>query len=608
MTTIIINEKVTFQAENSTLTSLNGAKVSMLKLDHLESTVLNLLVENAGQLISYEEFLSNWRSSEATENSLSRVVSLLRKKLKQTGLTENVIINTSKKGYTFVAEIELTQEVKPQHRKATTPNTLSETHDSNLPFQPFYRQIVLTIAATLLLASLVYIWVLTETETPMVNIEETSYVELLSDTDIKIELNYNQLTDKIAYSKKAYDAKFWQIEILNRWNGESQQIKEDNKNVGKPAWLNESNLVYRLYDEANCEIKKATLDLNSEHISSIKLFPCNPNSYASALAKFGDSKLLITDAELNNTASSLFIGDLQTGQVDKVDIDHGGGAGFYNVITTPNSELVALLSSSDGTKFKIQLVDSNNEWQTIWMEELKANNFSVGWDGVSLSFRNDKGGITVVSFDGNDEVKRANIPTLSPTRNISSTSKGLIMTSGEFRSQDLSFFDSKTNEATTFTLGSSAKNRLAAFFNEQLIIYVSNKTGINQIWSYNTQTKESNKLSAFTDSKAIRALAIDAESQLIAIQVGNNIELFAITGERELSKIKTSVKGQNPEFFDHQLVFTKYDGEDSSIAAISLDSFTETPLKIAGAFFAKKSDKHLFYSKRYLPGIWQYNS
>lgn len=590
MAAFLLNNEVKYNTSNSTLFSLNQVENSV-QLDYLESIVLELLINNKNQLVMYKEFLSNWRSSEVSENSLSRVISLVRKKLKYVGLSENVIINTAKKGYTFVADVKY-------------ENLEVVVSEKKFKFKPT-KPIVFTVLAVFLIL-MTEVINLKSKNSDLVNISSTSYVELLSNKNIKIELAYHDKTHNIAYTTKSVGQKFWFIEVLNKTDGQIWQIKEPNKNLGKPVWLNDSELAYRLYDETSCSIKKVNFKSSQQESSSIKLFPCNPNSYASALAKLGNNKLLITDAELNNTASSLFIGDLNTGQIKKIDIAHGGGAGFYNAITTQNSSLVALLSSYNGVSFKIQLFDSKS-WALIWEESLNIANLSVGWNGSLLSFKNNWGGISIVEFDSNKEKNRKVIPTITPTYNVSTANSGILFTSGEFFSQELTYFDEKSAQVVNLTPASTSTNDNAVFYDDELIIYVSNKTGINQVWSYNIKTKYSKQLSKFIKHKKINNLATDANNELLAIQVNSEIELFSLSDDKELSRPILSFPGFNPEFFSDQLVFTNYDGESSNISGISIVDNNKSDINIKGGFVSKTTNGLLLYSKRYLPGIWRYN-
>ena len=289
-----------------------------------------------------------------------------------------------------------------------------------------------------------------------------------------------------------------------------------------------------------------------------------------------------------------------------MNIDNGGGYGFYNVLTALDTPLVALLSSSDGNIYKIQLLDSANNWELVWEEQLRTTNFSVGWDGSSLSYRNENGGISVVSFDGRNEIRRANIHTLRPTRNISSVPNGLMMISGEIMGTELSYVDLKTDRLVNFTKENSAKNNLPEFYGNDLVAYVSNKTGINQVWLYNTGTEETTQLSSFKINKKISSLKINNKNQLVAIQVENTVELYSLLENNTLSPYLLKIKGMNPEFYQDMLIYAAYDDSSSVIEAISLRDYEKAPLIIDGGFVAKHAGEKLFYSSLYLPGIWLY--
>lgn len=592
-----INKEIIYDPRNSSLSPLLSEGAPDFKLDYLESIALDLLISKENQLVKYEEFFSNWRSSEVTENSLSRVISMLRKKLKQAGLTDSVIINTAKKGYTLVALIENNEGLAID----VFPRVPSKNKFNFRTILRNKKSLVITIIVThtflLITALILLIYKDDEIE---IGGRETSVVELLSNMDIKIELSYNVWSDKIAYTKKTVGSKYWEIDVLNRYDGKKINIKKEGYSLSKAAWLGPHTLVYRQFNEKECSIQKAILYDDARPPDEIKLFPCNPNSYASSIAKFGKDKLLITGSLFNDTSASLFVGDLRSGVVKKVEIDNGGGAGFYNVVTTSNSKIVALLSSPDGVKYRIQLVDPSNDWEDIWSIELETMNFSAGWDGSSLSFKNDKGGISVVDFKSDKEANRVNIPLLSPAYNISTAKRGIMLTSGEFFSQDITYFDDSNGEVINLTAGTQAINKNALFYEKSFIFYISNRTGLNQIWSYNIVSKKSKQISKFTIGKNITEMAVDYQNQMLALQVGDNIELYSV---ESMEKVLSTIKGVNPEFFSNLLLYS-YDG---NVRSLSLKSLQPADLWIDRAESVKEYKGELYYSKQLLPGIWRHN-
>ncbi len=592
-----INNKISYDPCNASLSSISNEESSDVKLDYLESIALDLLISKKNQLVKYDEFFSNWRSSEVTDNSLSRVVSMLRKKMKQAGLTDSVIINTAKKGYTLVAQVEKSDG---QGAKVSSINpsldklNLQSTFSNKKPVVTF----IIVAHFLMLIVTLIFI---SNGNDISVKVRETSNIELLSNKDIKIELAYNNWLDQIAYTKKSIGNDYWEIEILNRYDGKKLNIRKKDHSLNKATWLGPNELVYRQYNERECSIQKALISSDGIPPETIKLFPCNPNSYASALASFGKNKLLITDSLFNDTSARLFIGDLQTGLVKEVEIDNGGGAGFYNVITTANTDIVALLSSPDGVKFHIQLVDPSNRWEEIWKIELETINFSVGWDGSSLSFKNDKGGISVVDFHSGEEINRVNIPTLAPTYNISTAKNGIMLTSGELFSQDIIYLDDSHDKVINLTAGTHAINKNAILSGEEtLIFYISNRTGLNQVWSYSILSNKSKQISKFTVAKKIQKLALNPNNQMLALQVGNNVELYSL--ENMINKLAT-VNGINPEFFSDLLLYS----DNDNVKSLSLESLQPADFGIKGAELVKHYNSELYYSKKLLPGIWRYN-
>lgn len=588
-----LSEKITFCVSSSTLfAGCNTVEKQDIKLDYLESLVLNILVTNSYRIVSHEEFLSNWRSPEATTNSLSRVISLLRSKLKKVGLTEKVIINTPKKGYSFVGSVELLIDRKslPSHKKIIPTN----------------KKLFAIFIVVLLLAVLSFFTNFEYNEPTNKEIKNISSIELLNNTDIKLELTSNSKNNLIAYSTRSYDSRYWEISIFDRFLDENIIIQDTNYNVRKPAWLSENQLIFRVYNEKSCMIKSANIDFLSRTYTSNNVFSCNPESYSSSIAKFNASQILFTEAELGSKASKLYLGNIETGFRESIDIDDEGGLGIYNVITSPKSELIVLLSSSDGIQDKIRLVDPNNAWEVVWAEKLTMTNISVAWDGSLLSFRNNNGGISIVSFEEHNEISRTELPFIVPVHNVSSTNNGLLFTSGEFVTQDIAYTELKSTKSMVITENSNAKNKLADFYAKNLIIYISNRTGINQIWLYNLNSQTSKQISSFRKNYNIFNIATNFNYSKIALEFDNNITIFDLSPDYVLSKNPMKIEGINPEFFEDKLVFTKFDGSKYSLYTFSLTNSHFNNLKTNGGYIAKSNGEDLYYSKQYAPGIWLY--
>ncbi|WP_395338351.1 winged helix-turn-helix domain-containing protein [Ningiella sp. W23] len=585
MEEVIINDCVRYCLKTGQLSRLDSVE-QYINLDNLETAVLSYFIERDNTLITYDNLLSIWSSPVATENSLNRVISSLRKKFKQVGIAENLFINTSKKGYTFVGKLG--------------------TDDKAVPV-PWKKWILsFSIVSLLVIAFNITIdWQDKVQQVPAIDMGEVRTSKLLEDADFKLDLAYNLANDRVAYSKKNIKDKYWYSEILDRYRGDRLRISLPNKNVRKNVWLTDNELVVRVYTEESCSIEKVTIDESYETFTFKTLFPCNPNSYASSLAKLDETRLLITDAKFNDTASDLYLGDTTTGEVTRIAINNDGGAGFYKVITHANSDLVALLSSSDGVTFRIDLVDSADNWKRIWTEYTKSNNYSVAWDGARLAFRNNKNGITIVTFNGTLEAQRINLPMLTPIHNISNASENsILLTSGQFAAQKLTY-----NDAVDSHLISNKANihaSVAVFLTDNDVLYVSTETGINQIWLYDHKARKNRQVSNFIEEQRIFNISVDEKNEFLAIEDNDGITLYRLNVYYSELEVLHTIKGRNPFFYQQTLGYADYSGQNSVIRAYDLASGADAELNIQGGLVGRTLDNKLYYSKRFQPGIWQY--
>jgi len=591
----LLNGRVIFCTSTSMLISKSiTAEKHEIKLDYLESLVLSILVENSNSLISHEEFLSNWRSSETTNNSLTRVISLLRSKLKKAGLNGRFIINTPKKGYTFVAKVEVKTDSNVFFDKKT--QLLSTL------YMDFKYKISFFITFITFIVFIVFKYNSHETK----NIYNVKNIELLSNTDIKLEIASQSKNSIIAYSTKSYDERFWKIAILNRSTGKDIFI-EDNLNVRKPAWLDEEKLMFRVYDEKNCSIKVAKIDFLQGNYLLNNIFPCNPDSYSSSLAKYTTSEILFSEATLGSKASSLYIGNISSGVIEPVNIDNEGGLGIYNISTSPKSNLVVLLSSKDGVRSKIRMVNPNDNWKVVWSEVLTITNISVGWDGSFLSFKNDKGGVSIVKFDNGTEINRTNFPFIAPINNISSATDGILLTSGQFVAQNIVYTDLESSTSMPLTSNLSFKNRFADFYSNDLILYISNKTGIDQVWLYNLNNNTSEKISSFSKNYKITNISASSRYSKVALEINNRIKVYDFFPNNLLSDTAIDIDGINPQFYNSDLIFSKFNKQGYYLYSFSLINSNLKKLDAEGGYIARFNGDKLYFSKRNAPGIWEYN-
>jgi DNA-binding winged helix-turn-helix (wHTH) protein len=89
---------------------LEGKEVD---LDETPTQVLLALVEQAGELVSKEDLLKNvWGATAVTDNSFYQHISVLRRTLGEVRKDNNYIMTIPRKGYRFVAPVEIVPTTK----------------------------------------------------------------------------------------------------------------------------------------------------------------------------------------------------------------------------------------------------------------------------------------------------------------------------------------------------------------------------------------------------------------------------------------------------------------------------------------------------------------
>ncbi|NRD72242.1 winged helix-turn-helix domain-containing protein [Shewanella sp. VB17] len=97
----LIEQKITFDSLKYVLLTTTKTQ----KLSHSESTLLKLLISQAGAVIEREYILTHvWGGRSVTDASVVKTVSTLRKILKDCGIKNDAILTIPKVGYRFVLE------------------------------------------------------------------------------------------------------------------------------------------------------------------------------------------------------------------------------------------------------------------------------------------------------------------------------------------------------------------------------------------------------------------------------------------------------------------------------------------------------------------------
>ena len=520
----------------------------------------------------------------------------MRKKLRRLGLEGTEIKNYPKKGYSLVANVvyELNLAEPPQDPQSAQLNN-KEVFISLLA-------LVTTIAAFLIFN------IKSDSSSEHIPPVLNQAIQLLDDEYEKIDLATNNETNQIVFATRESEEQNWHLVVLNTYSLEQQIISDQRFNFRSPDWLDNQTLVFRAYNGDECAIKR--IDITNFDAKAVSLFPCNELTTGKGLSVLNSNTVLFTDAVYDIAPATMFMGDITTGKVTKVEALDSTGVGIYDIQSSTHSDLVAIISSPDWKGSEVHLLDVDDNWRSVWQTHTKNAKHSVSWDGKSLLHANDKGGVTAHLFDASRFLKSIEMSGFSKLHNFSGSDSSVAFRRGSMYRTDIliSSNDDHFSDANLL-VNTPATNKMAQFINENTVLYISDITGIEQLWTLDISSHVKRQISMFEEAKQIDNIAFNKAQQLVAIETDNAISLYNLTNNTLVKSAIQRIEGKRPVFFNGQLLFATKDKTDNyNINAYDLKTQRVLSPFIRGAFEAKVSDNQLFYTKFYQPGLWQHKA
>ncbi len=570
-----------------------------VKLDPLESLVLEELTKQPKEIIATDTLLDLWPTSATSPNSLTRVISTLRKKLRTLDDFHVEIKNYPKKGYALIAEVD--------HLSAQTPKVqLENRHTKPTRLTAKTPIIGILFIAVVLLINYAATFVFEKTEDSVSPVLDKA-IQLVDDQFEKVDLSVNDTHTQVVYATRDNEQANWQLKVLDTYSLESRVISEAGVNLRSPDWLNNDTLIYRAYGDNSCAIKK--LDLLHSDAHPIAMFPCNELTTGKGLSVLSADTILFTDAAHDIAPASLYKGNIRTGKVTKIPGFDSSGVGAYNIQSKAGSNLVAVLTSTDWSTSNIHLVDTQDNWRSIWQTNTPKAKHSVSWDGQSLFHANESGGVTAHLFDASRYVKSIEMSGFSKLYNFVGNNGSVAFIQGNMYRTDILMSPIHEPKSTaTLLVDSRASNKLAQFIDENTVLYVSDVTGIEQLWLVDIKTQTKKQLSMFAKAQKIDHIAYSVQKGLVAIEADKTISLYTLAGGKVSGEGYQQFAGTKPLFFEDNLLFSTHDDSDNyRIDALNLENQTLKNSFLIGAHDVKVSNDRLYYTKYYQPGLWQYH-
>ena len=600
-----LNENITFSVDNNTLSHSNGNEVS---LDNLENKVLHTLVESFDNAVSKDDIAKCWVSvNNTSDNSISRVISILRGKLNQLDVNSGLTIKSiRKKGYKLTDENQKQQEIVINSSLQQKQEENAEAAKFKVYSKPFFNSLpVLYFCCLTLFMITIYGFSSFSGTTNQFPPNYANPYLLFEDTMRKFELSPSESGEFLVYSGQRMGSRQWLLGVYDNQTKTLHYIEREEIDLTTPTWVSEEMLAMRVKGKDSCwvEIISITGLINNEQ--GRKITNCYQQSPIFSMTKISSNELLIADSPAISKGSHLTRIDIHSGASKLINVKNDGGAGVYKIIASPNMKHLALLTTSDWVNTQLDIVSIDDVDTVIWSNYLDFPLFYAAFFDDKISYKSNNGSIITHHF--NDDFSVADtqdIPVFMPFDNVTRFTNDLIFSKGELYSQNIFLHDLHSDKSVAISQTKSERNYMPYRLNADEVWYVSNKTGVSQLWSHQLSNKISRQLSFFESQLEINSLDISRDGRLVLLGTNNGIQLYSYE-ENQVKSLLLTLNGYNPVFFQEKIIFTKMQGSTYELFSYSLNTQDIKQMTTRGGYRAQVDGDDLYYDKHDIPGLWQ---
>lgn len=599
---ILLAKNILFSPEKNTLISkIDSCQV--VPLENLEAKVLLKLYQAKGETLSKNTLLECWPQDITTsDNSLTRIISNLRKKLKTIDPSiEKLIVNISKKGYHLANVEELKEELSPIaiDNKIATP----------VSSKPFSLNIFITICAIAIVVCFILVILFSAKSTSVsderAHTKSPHYKIAYEPNTMKHEVSPSENGDILIFSAQELDSPQWILAVHTVADSTTEYIKRPGLELTSPIWLSESTVAFRNIKDDQCWIEKITLTALLAGEVGETITNCSASSPTFSMAYDGNNGLFVTESYKESIPANLRLINMDSGEQVAIKTAEKGGTGIYKVVTNKDHSLVALLSCNDWFTTHIAIYDKNDFNKPIWSAHVESLLYSAALFTTKIMYKDNYGGITTVYFDGEGkQLNTSHMPIMQPFKAVNRFNNGIIFNEGEFFSQNLLMHDLHSDLSIVITDEDGIKNNTPYQFDSEQIWYVSNRTGISQIWSYNQNTLQHKQVSDFKTNLLIKSMSVDKDNNIAAISTQNGIFIFNLDNQYRFSGLVAQVEGTHPALTTNKLIFTGKTSGNYNLFSYQLSSGDIKQITTHGGYNPLIKGDELFFENYHKYGIW----
>ncbi len=569
------------------------SEITTQELTPLSYKILCYFILNPNRIISRDEFVSSvWANHYVDDNAINKAISDLRRLLKATNDSPNLIKTHYKKGYSFICEVEYVYEdstplgeysidaTSQATNEINISTTVNETRSLNSSTQSSqfllgYKEkpsslfslkyFILIIVFLIAGGGATYWW---QTQPKVLNLQSKKLS--ISDNSVYSMLSLSPSNDKLAVSKLNPKNNVDEIFLIDLETHKNTKIISEELDSYPIGWASNSSSIYYqiINNEQNiCEIWRADFRVNNEVAAKEKVFDCESQYILSLVTDELSNRIIYTKFGYRNvpSLSALVARDLETGEEFQVTSPNIDSYGDRYVALSPKKDKVVFIRSKVGLRQ-----------------------------------------IFVANLDGSMQELLYETP--ESIRRVSWSSDANNLTWYVSNSKKLSTLDISSKQVETKSLkADSYINFMLAGFNS---LYGATRTSDNDIYEYDLKSASQEKL---VDSRAAEFMPIAVKEGFYFFQEGEPMKLFSYFN-KELVQDEISIDlptfGSGDYYESSGLIALSYNKELRLIDPIKkkvIDKFTVQNQIVDLAWFNKENLLLVLESKQSEQHVWMFN-
>ncbi|NVJ60498.1 MAG: PD40 domain-containing protein [Gammaproteobacteria bacterium] len=464
--------------------------------------LLLLLLHNANTYVSLQDIHKFIYGNQYKDDSSTRKqVTALRKLFDDTDKEKRFIENKLGHGYRLVAPVDFIEDEKQRRSR-----------------DKYYWAAGAALFSLGVAVVLGWWWTAKQLASQNYIEQSDDYARPVPVSHFKGIENYPSISDDqrwLLFNHKPEGKDLWQIYVRDMVSGELTQLSIDSSYERIPKWSYGHTFVFSRFDGNDCHFYAADFSPLTKKVSNErKLVECSKKSPNAQGHMWEDGTgMYFNRANSVNDPFVIYSYSFATQKSWPIASPPPSGKGDYFFSVSENGKYLAVLRNKNWSQTEVWMYDTTT-WETELIDTVNAVLHTVEWVvNQSIVYRNDFN--EIMKYDLKDRkrnvVLRPALPVYAP---LLLKSEDIIYTSGSYFKSDLVKHDLQHSKVTKVESSSYDDFLPAVSRDGQSLAWVSNRTGVFQIW-FKSEGKKALPLTNLKRNLKFTDLSISPNGQFV---------------------------------------------------------------------------------------------